>query len=48
VDVKKKEDENKKGLLGRLFKKKSGGCCDVKFVPVLKEEQQKNSDQDKK
>lgn len=46
--VEKKKEEKKKGLLGSLFKPKGGCCCgDVKFVPI-KEEQQKNSDQEKK
>lgn len=44
---KKKEEKTKKGFLEKLFKPKGGCCCDVKFVPI-KEEEQKNSTQEKK
>lgn len=42
------EEKKKKGFLENLFKPKGGCCCnDVKFVPI-KEDKQKNSDQEKK
>jgi len=47
VGEKKKEEKNKKRFLGNLFKNRTGGCCDVKFVPI-EEDQQKNSGQEKR
>ncbi len=46
MEDKKNEHKKKKGFLESLFKPKGGCCSDVKFVPI-KEDEHKDSDQEK-